>query len=326
MSEFSISDIVDLFRSKDNFVLISHTNPDGDTVGCTYAVYLILKKLGKRVRCLCDKQIPARLAFICPEGIYDSRTDIAEDEYVITLDVASPNMLGRSLEAYADRVDLRIDHHGKSTPFAKINYVEPSASACAEIIFEIGAALNVIDPAIASAIFSALSSDTGCFRYSNTTARTHMTAAYLISLGANASEINEALFDTVTYSELAIYPIFLNNCERLYNGRVNIVALTNDEKAKYGITDADLDELSSLSRKTAGTNLGVVIKQVDDNETEFKVSMRSRKPVDCSVICASIGGGGHTRASGATITANSIDSAKAIVLSAIRKFLEFDEQ
>lgn len=325
MSDFGISDIIKLIETGDNFVLISHTNPDGDTIGSTYAFYLMLKKMGKNVRCLCDKEVPRRLAFILKENIYGNDYIIRDDEYVISLDVASANMLGRSLEQYASRVDLRIDHHGRSTPFARINYVEPGASACGEIVFDIAAGLNLIDRDIANAIFAAISSDTGCFRFSNTTAKTHMTAAYLLSLGANAAEINEALYDTVVYNELNIYPLFLDNCECLYNGHVNIVTVTNAEKRKYSLTDPELEELSSLSRRPAGTYLGVVIKQTDDNENEFKVSMRSRKQVDCAVICASLGGGGHVRAAGATIQASSIEEAKETVMNALKNTLVINE-
>ena len=324
MNNTSIGQIIDILKEKDDFVLLSHTNPDGDTVGSVTAFYLMLRKIGKRVRCLCDKKIPKRLYFICGD-IYDDNYCISDSEYVISLDVASEIMLGENLENAAGRVDLRIDHHAKGSDFAKLNYVEPGASSCGEIVFDICAAMELTDPAIASAVYAAIASDTGCFKYSNTTAKTHMSAAYLISLGAAHAEINEALFDTVTFGEIGIYPLFLENSKSLYGGKVTLVSVSNEEKRKRGMKDTDLDELSSLARKVEGTYLGIVIKQVDDDDEKFKVSMRSRIQVDCSVICAALGGGGHVRASGATITADSIEQAENILIDTLKKTLVIKE-
>ena len=153
-----------------------------------------------------------------------------------------------------------------------------------------------------------------------------MTAAYLITMGAAHSDINEALFETVTFRELGIYPLFLRNAERLYDGRVLIVTVSDKDKKEYGLSDEDLDELSALSRKVSGTMLGIVVKQTDNFNNEFKVSMRSRKQVDCSVICVSLGGGGHTRASGATVIASDINEAKETVIKALRSTLVFRER
>ena len=325
MNNTSVEQIVALLKEKDDFVLLSHTNPDGDTVGSVTALCLALRKAGKRVRCLCDIEIPERLRFICG-GLYDKDFEIKDYEYVISVDVAAPLMLGKSLDTYAQRVDIKIDHHLKGTDFGKLIYVEPGASSAGEIIFDICVGMNLFDPAIASAIYAAISSDTGCFRYSNTTAKTHMTAAYLITMGAAHSEISEALFETVSYRELGIYPLFLKNSVRLYDERVLIVTVSAKDKLEFGLSDADLDELSSLSRKVSGTQLGIVIKQLDGSDNEFKVSMRSRRQVDCSVICASIGGGGHTRASGATVTADSIEEAKNTVMRALEKTLVFRDR
>ena len=324
MNNTDISGIIEILKEKNDFVLLSHTNPDGDTVGSVTAFCLMLRRMGKRVRCLCDKEIPERLRFICGD-IYDDDYVISDSEYVISLDVASGAMLGEKLEKYAERVDLRIDHHAKGSDFAKLNYVEPGASSCGEIVFDICAAMELTDPDTASAIYAAISSDTGCFRYSNTTAKTHMSAAYLISLGAAHSEINEALFDTVTVGELGIYPLFLDNFKSLYGGKVTLVSVSNEEKKKRGMCDTDLDELSSLTRKVNGAYLGIVLKQVDGSQDKFKVSMRSRRQVDCSVICSELGGGGHVRASGATITADSLEDAEKILIDTLQKTLVIKE-
>ena len=324
MNNTSIGQIIDILKEKNDFVLLSHTNPDGDTVGSVTAFYLMLCKMGKRVRCLCDKKIPERLYFICGD-IYDENYCISDGEYVISLDVASETMLGENLRNAVGRVDLRIDHHAKGSDFAKLNYVEPGASSCGEIVFDICAAMELTDPAIASAIYAAITSDTGCFKYSNTTAKTHMSAAYLISLGAAHAEIDEALFDTVTFGELGIYPLFLDNCRSLCGGRVTLVSISNEEKEKRGMKDTDLDELSSLTRKINGTYLGIVLKQVDGSDDKFKVSMRSRAQVDCSVICAALGGGGHVRASGATITAENLGEAEKILIETLEKTLVIKE-
>jgi len=320
MNNITIEGIAERIRQHRKFILLSHTNPDADTVGSVVALAHALKKNGNTVNCLCDCDIPDRISFIGKE-FYSKDCSVHGDELIISVDVASPSMLGSLCEKFESIVDIRIDHHGKGGNFGKFNYVEPSAAAAGEIIFELLTYMQMINDAkVISSLYAAIASDTGCFRYSNTTAKTHMTAAYLLSLGAPASDINEALFETVSFSSLSIYPLFLESCQAIYNGRVNLITVSNEAKRRYGLCDSDLEELSSLSRQAGGAQLGIVIKQRDNSDKEYKLSMRSRKQINCSEIAAYFGGGGHIRASGATIYADSPEKATEAVIVALEKF------
>ena len=322
MNNITLEDISKVLRAHSRFVIISHTNPDGDTVGSVSALASALRSIGAEVLCLCDCDIPQRLSFIADKS-YAKDCDLRGDELIISVDVASSQMLGALKDKFADKVSIRIDHHGKGEDFAKFNYVDPSASAAGEIIFDLLASMNLLSiPSSIAGIYAAIASDTGCFRYSNTTAKTHMTAAYLLTLGAPQSEINEALFETVSMESLSIYPMFIENCTSLFDGSVNLVSITNECKKRYGVVDSDLEELSSLSRQVGGAKLGIVIRERDSKDGEFKLSMRSRKPLNCSQIAEYFGGGGHLRAAGATITAPDMEQAKALVIEALHKFIK----
>ncbi len=308
-----------------NIILLSHTNPDGDTVGSVCALAYALTECQKKVTCLCDSDIPERLRFICGD-LYKKDCALTGDELIISVDVASPEMLGALSEKFAPLTKIRIDHHKKGSDFAEFNLVDSDASSAGEIVFEILSILKLTSCQRAiSALYASIASDTGCFKYANTTAKTHMIAAYLISLGADHSEINEALFENLTLKSLEIYPLFLKNLKTLYSGRVNLVNVTNDEKASLGLVDSDLEELSSLSRQLNMASLGIVLRQKDGTFDTFKVSMRSRKGVNCSNIASYLGGGGHIRAAGATIKASNIEEAEKILLEALEKTLCFEE-
>lgn len=324
MNTITTEKTAERLKEAENIILLSHTNPDGDTVGSVSALAYALKETGKSITCLCDTDIPERLRFICGD-LYKKDYALSGNELIVSVDVASPEMLGALREKFEKLVEIRIDHHKKGTDFAKYNYVDADASAAGEIVFEILTCMKLTSCKKAiSALYASIASDTGCFKYSNTTAKTHMIAAYLISLGANNGDINEALFESVSMRSLSIYPLFLKNNRVLQNGRVNLVTVTNHEKSELGLADSDLEELSSLSRQVNGADLGIVLRQKDGNDTTFKVSMRSRKSVNCANIAAFLGGGGHVRAAGATINADSIESALKILTDALESTLVFE--
>ncbi len=322
MKSISLEEIAKKLASHQKIVFLSHTNPDGDTVGSVSALAYALKGAGKDICCLCDCDIPERLKFICGE-LYEKDISLSGEELIVSVDVAAPSMLGALDEKFSPIVDIQIDHHGKGIPFGKASYVDASAAAAGEIVFQLLTYMQLTSNIKAiSSIYAAIASDTGCFKYSNTTAQTHMSAAYLLSLGVNSAEINEALFDTVSFESLSVYPLFLENCKVMYDGKVNLVLVTNKVKKKYSLKDSDLDELSAIARKVGGAELGIVIRQKDGSDCEYKVSMRSRAPISCSDICSKLGGGGHLRAAGATFFADAPENALESVLTLLSQYFK----
>ena len=183
MKKLTLNETADFLNSHDNFAILTHRRPDGDTLGSSAALCRILRNMGKTAHLLRNPEITDRFAWL-HEGL--TKAEAAETDTLITVDVASPGMLPSCFEPYLGRIALRIDHHGSATSFTETELVEPGMGACAEIIFDLLQALwQEFDPQIADAIYVGTSTDTGCFRFANTTAHTFVTAAACAAAGAN---------------------------------------------------------------------------------------------------------------------------------------------
>lgn len=313
-----ITEIVKRLKCAERAVVICHTHPDGDAIGSAFALRGILAELGVSAEVMCDSGIPERLGFLCPgEKVYSELPFDADT--VVTVDIASPEQFG-ALCAFADRTDIKIDHHAVSKPFGKTEIVIPTASAAGEIVFYIAKECGALTHRVVNLIYAAIASDTGGFKYSNVTKETFDIAGELVSLGADAAEISEALFERKSVGDSLATGLTYMAMKCRADGRLRYVTITNEMKKKYSLKDENLGECSSLLRAIEGTRLAVAIKQGEDGET-FRVSMRSNDGIDCAALCAQFGGGGHIRAAGCTVRAPSAEEAENIVLSACEKVL-----
>ncbi len=305
-----------LLAAKDPLIL-THRNPDGDTVGSAAALYRILKRLGKSPAVLAERKFHARYAFLL-EGI---PTEVTEGEHtVIAVDVASPQQLGSFAEQFTP--DLQIDHHEFGTPFAD-HYVVPSAAACGEVVLAIAKRLALrgalsIDTEIASPIYAAISSDTGCFCFSNVTPDTHLCAAELLSIGVRADEINHLLFNSKSKEQLAAEAYVLSHMSTAFAGRVGCFVLTLAERERLGLPEEVFDTAIDMVRSLAGVRVAVTVKE--KAKGQHRVSLRSTD-VSITPIATHFGGGGHARAAGCTVLAEDAESALASVLDALKSVL-----
>ncbi|MBQ8383312.1 MAG: bifunctional oligoribonuclease/PAP phosphatase NrnA [Clostridia bacterium] len=323
MNNVTLPEIAARLLDAERILLLSHVNPDGDTVGSVTALSRALKLCGKETVCLCETPIPERNLFICGEGTYVTSCQVRESDLVVSVDVASAQMLGRLRETFESRTDIRIDHHGTGEDFATVNYVDPDAAACAEIVYELITLLPcTLCEEIASPLYTALNTDTGGFRFSNTTARTHKIAAALMEAGAAAADICETLYENVTLESLQSNALFLEKYQLYADGKVLFLPITMEDKERYGFTDENIEGYATLSRKIAGVELGMVLRERDRGG--YKVSMRSRKTVDSAALCALFGGGGHARAAGATIEADSFDEACKKLIDGVLESIVFE--
>lgn len=319
MNNITVNEVSARLKAAESIVILCHRNPDEDTAGSAYALLLALRSIKKNAYILCQSKPSKRGApYIDAEVFVSDPSSLPLDKgsLFVSVDVASENMLGE-LSFLADRVDIRLDHHESCTPFAKYNLNRPDDTACALLVFDVIKELCPISAEMASALYTAISSDSGCFRYSNTNAAAHRAAAELIELGADASGIAEALFEVKTNAQMRALRLGLESIRYICFGKVALIVVTNKEKRREGLSDSDLDELASISRQTEGVILGIVLKQTDNDPKCFKVSMRSREPVDCAAICRRLGGGGHQRASGASIRAENAAEAEEILMSSV---------
>lgn len=316
----TVSEIKERLLAAKNTLVFCHARPDGDAIGSAFALRALLVRLGGKADVMCADPVPARLTLLCP-GLRTYSVPPFEPDTVITVDVASPSQLG-TLEKWAEMADIKIDHHDISPDFGKMRMVCPEAAAAGEIVFDIAKECDVLDIEIADCIYGAIASDTGSFKYSNVTKRTFETAAELVRIGARTAFISEALFEKKPLSEAVVCGVVYSDMKSACGGRLRYVIITNEKKEKYGFCDEDLGNASSLLREISGVSLAVAIKQDSKDPEKFRLSMRSGEEVNCAELCAEFGGGGHIRAAGCTLTAQSPQEAEEKMLAVCKKVFE----
>ena len=289
-------------------LVVMHVRPDGDTVGSCAALMYIFHKLGKAPLWACSDPIPERLEFLLSSYReayryeYDSST-------VVTVDVPTKEQIG-DLYDFMPRVSLMIDHHEVGVPFAD-NFIISGASSAGEVVMQIVEVLVemgkiTLDPALAYPLYAAISSDTGCFRYSNATPDTMRRGASLIEAGIDAEEINHKLFNSKSQRQIRAEGFVSEKIETKYSGRVAYATVTRRERDRLGVLMEHLETAIDVVRSVEMVEISFVIKETDKGE--FKASLRSTG-ADVAAICARFGGGGHVKAAGCTIPARSIDEA-----------------
>lgn len=302
--------------SKDKILILTHRSPDGDTIGSGYALAMALRKLGKNVKVDCTDPFPEKYSY------FTDKLEKLEfdEEFVVSVDIADTKLLGEKLSDYADKIDLCIDHHGSNTKYAKEYYVEASAAAAAQVIAKLIRLMNVeFDKDIANAIYTGITTDTGCFRYTNVTAETHRIAADMIDCGAESGMINRLIFETKSRSRLEIERRVMDSIQFYLDGRCAIAYATIDMMKESGAVDSDMEGVSSLPRQIEGVMAGITLRE--KNNGKFKVSVRTTDELDASAICANFGGGGHKAAAGCMIT-GTLNEAIEQIIEVVRQALE----
>lgn len=314
--ELCLKNAAKFLKRNDNYIILTHSSPDGDTLGSGYALYYGLKQLGKKAEVICPDLIPARYSYFLSETDHVARKNAT----VIAVDVADSRLLGSLQEEFDQDVDLCIDHHVSNTHYAKALLLDAKASATCEIMYELLLKLKVkMTDVIAKALYTGLATDTGCFKYANVTDRTHKIAAKLYNYNIDAAEINRIMFDTKSKNVISLERMVLDKAEYHFDDKCVILAVTTEMQQKTNCSGPDMEGISVISRSIEGVMVGVTLKQ--SGSDTYKVSMRTFDPLDASLICKMLGGGGHKNAAGATISGTLIE-VKAAVLDAVKKQLE----
>ena len=292
-------------------LLLTHVRPDGDTVGSAAALCRALRDLGKTAYLLPNPELTATYApyaapYTAPEGFVPDR--------VVSVDIAALSLLPENARSYGERIDLAIDHHPSQGFFARETCLEADSAACGEIVYDIITRLTPVTPDIALPLYVAVSTDTGCFVYSNTTARTHRIAAALMDCGIDAAPVNKALFRTKSRTRLAMEAWMAEWAEYYDHDRVVVMQIPLSLCLDYKATEADVEELSSLAALVEGTDCGVTLRELKDGRV--KISLRTGPRVNATEVCALLGGGGHAAAAGATLH-GTLSEVKQAVLQAI---------
>lgn len=299
-------------RQMNNVLLLTHVRPDGDTIGSAAALCQALRDMGKTAYLLYNPEItdtyaPYAKPYWAAEGFVP--------EHIVSADIAALNLLPDNAAAYASRVELTIDHHGSQEFFAAETCLDADAAACGEIIYRVIRELTAVTPAIALLLYVAISTDTGCFVYANTTADTHRIAAELLETGIDVGPVNKVLFRTKSKTRLAMEARMVADME-LYDGdRVVVMSIPLSLRQELHATEADIEELSSLAALVEGTDCGITLRELKPGRV--KLSLRTGPRVDACAVCQRLGGGGHTAAAGATVD-GTLEDAKALILKAYR--------
>ncbi|RKD27739.1 DHH family phosphoesterase [Caminicella sporogenes] len=313
---------LELFEGRKNIIILPHILPDGDTIGSSIALFYALKKLEKRVYIILNDKLPSNLKFLNANSKIITTEDFEKlsikPDLIITVDSSDTDRLGdRAYLLDLCSEVLNIDHHSTNTNYGKYNLVNSKAAACGEIIYELLKKLKIyIDKNIATALYVALSTDTGSFKYSNTTPLTLRIAADLIEKGIDFSFINTELYQNKPINKIKLLSDVLNSLELHFDGKLAVIYVTNDMLKKNKIDISDTDGIIEYARDIEGVNIAVLLKEFSDNT--IKVSLRSKYDFDVSIIAKKFGGGGHKKAAGCTIY-DTIDNAKNILLNTFRE-------
>lgn len=280
-----------LLKKEDCFTILCHAHPDGDTLGSGYALLRALQKMGKKAKLICDDPIPTKYEYL----YNDIEVHEFDEKYIIAVDVATENLLGGLQNTYGGKIDLCIDHHGTNTNYAKYLLLNADAAANCEIILKVIKALGVdIDKKMADCLYTGITTDTGCFKYSSATSNTYRSAAELIDLGADNGYINRVMFETKTKKFAALERLAIEGMQFFLDERVCILTVTNEMYKKTGTTELDTEPLPPLTRQIEGVEIGLTIREKADGTC--KCSIRTYESVNAAELAAAFGGGGHKQA------------------------------
>ena len=306
-------------------LIIFHRNPDADAVGSAFALRNVFEQLGSFARCICQDEVPEYLQFLTSDTQESVLPDAVladfEPARIVSVDTASLSQMGTLAEAFGNRVDVMIDHHGGNEAYGAASYIRSGAAATGEIIFDVIKKLAseeriVIDEEMCVDLYAAISGDTGCFRYSNVTPKTHLRAAELVASGIDCAEINRRLFENKSLERLRAQSAAISNMELFADGKIAVVTFPYALKAALGLGDEDLGALVDTPRSLSGVEVALCIRQPLP-EGKFRVSARSNGTYDVAELCRKFDGGGHAKAAGCTLTATDIAEAMQRIVSAI---------
>ena len=305
---------------RDGFLIVAHRRPDGDAIGCAGALAQGLRELGKTAYILHDSDTTKRYLSLAkdywaPEGY--------RPNHVITVDTASADMLPDSAAEYISAVSLCIDHHASNTFYAQYTCLDPGRAACGEVLYDILKALPCgVSARSAEGLYVALSTDTGCFSFANTTANTLRTAAMLIDLGAPHTKLNRRLFRTKSRGRVKLEGLINEAIEFYCNDKAAIAYVTRAMLEVSGATEDDLDDIASIPGSIFGVLAGITIRELSSKQ-DCKVSVRTAPSVSAHGICQRFGGGGHPMAAG-FIRAATVEQVKEDLVRVLDEFIPAD--
>ena len=319
----SLKKLVEFVKKSDNFLVTSHTNPEGDALGSELALYNLLLKLGKSALILNEDDVPESYSFLpgkenIKKFIYSPRRRI-NFECMIFIDCSDEKRTGEVYRMNSgNKPVINIDHHISNQRFGDINWIEPKASSCSEMVYKLYKKFRIpFDRDTAICLYTGLVSDTGSFRYRNTTSSTHRAAAELLKYKIDVPFIYKNIYEDIPFEDMKFLSRILPGMKRMAKGRIIWFEikqnLLKDKKLTFDLTEHVL----AFARSIQGVEAVALFKENLGVKDEIRINLRSQGKVDVNKIASCFGGGGHQAASGATVKGK-IDTVRRKVLAKIK--------
>ena len=303
-----------LLLRQNDILILTHKRPDGDTIGCAVGLCQALREQGKRAWVLPNEDAttlftPYLEGYLAPEDI--------QPAFVVSVDIAGTNLFTPTGEGWLRRgIDLAIDHHPSQEYFAKETCLDPGRAACGELVYDLIRQWGPVSREAALPLYVAVSTDTGCFQYSNTTAATHRVAADLMDIGIDAQGANKRHFRTKSLKRLKLESLIVDTMDLHDGGAIAIAAVSLADMARLEATERDAEDIAAFVGQLEGVHTSVTIRELAGGAC--KLSVRADATLNATKVCALLGGGGHAAAAGCTVP-GTVEEAKAAILAAIRK-------
>ncbi len=312
--------VIDKIIKAKSVAIFPHVNEDPDALGSCFAFAAMLRKMNKKATIYVSGKIEKRLSFIGTDYVIYHDGIEHDHDLCACLDCGDIERISNRRAMFDEIANsVNIDHHFTNTRFADANYVDGNASATGEILFELFSRMGLKpDDDIAKSLYIAISSDTGCYKYSNVTPKTMRTAASLLEYDFDHAEIARLLFDCESINAVKLRAEVMSSVKQYEDGMITLVITDEKIGSKYGLEKQDIPNLVDIPRRIEGCEIAVCLKRVDDG---FRLNLRSNGDADVAEVAVEFGGGGHVRAAGATVLIKDADAAEKAVVDACRRAL-----
>lgn len=318
----SLSAICQALKKMDNFLLASHVNPEGDAVASVLALDSMLRRLGKKTMIACEDAFPDRLGCL-PNKKWNQAKNISASrkfDALVVADCPTLERIGAVNKLLSPQTKIfNIDHHISNTLFGHYNYIQPTASACGEVIYDMFKQFKLkINKDEATALYVSISTDTGSFKYSNTTVKSHQIASELIKTGIDIEFINDALYATYSLEKIQLYSLLLGRVKTSEDGTIAWVGLTKNDLKNTGATYEDTEGFIDFLKYIKEVKFSFFMSEMGGVPNgQVRVSFRSKGKYDVAQVAAKFGGGGHKKAAGCTIS-GTLEQATQQILEQIK--------
>ena len=314
MNTVTVSQAAEFLRAHDNYLILTHKRPDGDTIGCAAGLCRGLRALGKTAH-ICPGTgcthlfTPYLEGLLAPEG-YGPDT-------VVSVDIAARGLFTDAGRPWLERgIDLAVDHHPSQEFFAARTCLDAGRAACGEIVLDILKELGPVTADLAVPLYVAIATDTGCFQYGNTTAASHRAAAELIDTGLDLFPLNKRHFRTKSWARLQVERLITERMHRYEGGKIAVAPVSFSLLDEAGATEEDMEDIAAFLGQIEGVETSVTIREQAGGSC--KLSVRTSGGLNATKVCALLGGGGHAAAAGCTVDMD-LAGAETAILEAIRK-------